>query len=105
VPCIELSGKRICEHICEHIKEYYDSSISGASPIFWIILDEIIPNTAVKQQQTSPSGDRCHYNIFNWDRDDQRKLFKKFDLSDFRICANGDGDRVLLRSDIDTTVY
>jgi hypothetical protein len=79
-------------------------SISGSPPIYWIIPDSIIPNTAKIEQRDSDSGDVCHYNIFEWPKRDQRQAFKKFGLKDFKICLNGADGRPLTATDIENNV-
>lgn len=83
LPCVEKNGKGVCEHI----QLYYKSTV--ASPVMsWIFEDDILPDGCELEQNTSESGDECHYNIKKITNKDARKIIVNLPPSDIQICNN-----------------
>ena len=86
--------------ICSHIREYYPPPTSNDPPVFWEFEEQILPDECELEQQTSKSGDCCHYNINKLSDKKARKLFvnrqKEHQLSEFKICENGESRTVVL---------
>ena len=93
--CILDSGKTVCDHI----RQYY-SGITSDPPIFWEFSSTILPNTCTLEQQTSTTGDICHYNIVGLPDQKARQLIKQVPLEEFRICEEGGGNRPLTLDDL-----
>jgi hypothetical protein len=52
------------------------------------------------KQETTESGDDCHYNILNLNKNEAWRLFKeKFNFGSAFICENGE-PRLLTESDL-----
>jgi len=51
-------------------------------------------------QQTSPTGDTCHYNLVDVSEKEARTLLKKAKLDDFNICSDNGIDRPLTEADV-----
>jgi hypothetical protein len=85
--------------VCEHIKKYY-KSVSGDPPIFWNINSKIFPEKCEFIQQTTKTGDVCHYNIVGLSEKEARIILRQAPLSDFNICTNGGNHRPLRISDV-----
>ena len=93
--CIHESGA--CT--CDHIRKYYQS-IAGEPPVFWQFSTDILPDHCRLEQQDTPSGDHCHYNILGLTDRQAKRLFKEQtqDLSGLFICI-GECERVLQKDD------
>jgi hypothetical protein len=95
--CIVQKGARICEHI-----EKYYKSVSGIPPIFWSFDSKILPERCEFIQQTSESGDVCHYNLVGLSAKEAGYIFKQQDLSVFSICRSDGNYQPLKISDMAT---
>ena len=95
--CIEQGGR---SHCC-HIRVYYDDGIAGNPAIYWRVPAEAYAPPRRIEQETTDSGDDCHYNIVDLDAKECRRLFKEAKLKEFQICAE-DGERRLTLLDLQT---
>lgn len=83
--CIQQQDRTVCDHI----KRYYPPPTSSMPPIFWEIAEELLPPEYTLTQQTSPTGDICHYNIEGISDKHAREMLLHCQLDEFRICLNG----------------
>src|SRR5436190_4011842 len=72
--------------ICEHIRRFYPD-VSGTPAIFWDIDPEVLPENCQLAQQTSLTGDECHYNLKGLSKEEARAIFKEVPLTEFKICT------------------
>lgn len=95
--CIRATGASICEHI----KTYY-SGLAGEPAIYWVFSSETLPDGHTLEQETSSTGDICHYNIRGVPDAVARQWFKGYssDLSNFQVCTPNGSSRILQRDDI-----
>jgi hypothetical protein len=83
---------------CQHIEHYYPPPTSSQPPIFWMFEEAILPTGFTTEQQTTPSGDVCHYNLLGVSDKAARDLLIRQRLTDFQIC-NKEGSRPLAAAD------
>jgi hypothetical protein len=95
--CIRRSGRTICNHI-----RLFYGTVASTPPIFWCFSTEILPAGYQLEQEDSPIGDDCHYNIKGLPDKQAKRLFKPYagDLNNFSICENGTF-RPLTRQDVE----
>ena len=84
---------------CEHIRRYYQPTI-GDVVIFWEIPSNL-PAGGRLEQETTDSGDDCHYNLRDLSDNQAKQYFKSKtpSLEGFRICDD-DHHRELTLEDI-----
>ncbi len=58
--------------------------------MFWIFDDNILPDGCTLDQNTSKSGDECHYNIKNMTNKEARKIIVNQSPSDILVCNNNE---------------
>lgn len=75
--------------ICQHIRQFYPPPTSSEPPIFWEFDQAVLADGCQLEQQTSPTGDVCHYNILNLPDKTARALIVQQPLQAFQICTNG----------------
>ena len=63
--------------------------IAGEPPVFWRIPVDQLPDHAELEQETTDSGDTCHFNICGMSDGECRKLLKSHTVNDFEICDAG----------------
>ena len=82
---------RTTDTICDHIRKYYRIT-AGEPPIYWRFDTGILPGNFKLEQEDSPAGDECHYNIRGITDKAAKSLFKNYwdKLHLFKICKNGD---------------
>ncbi|MEZ4866283.1 MAG: hypothetical protein R3C14_33510 [Caldilineaceae bacterium] len=73
---------------CRHIKRYYPPPTSSQPLIFWVFEEAILPAGFIAEQQTTESGDVCHYNLLGVSDKAARDLLIRQRLTDFQICDN-----------------
>ena len=93
--CVDRKG----HGICAHIRKYYDERIAGSPPVFWRIPVANLPNGHSLEQQTTPSGDDCHYNIMGINDAQCYELLKSVQPTDYQICA-ADGLRTITEDEL-----
>lgn len=49
----------------------------------------MIPNEVEPRQETTKTGDLCHYNLVGWTNGSARAAFKSADIQAFEICDAG----------------
>jgi hypothetical protein len=84
---------------CQHIKKFYPPPTSSQPPIFWVFDKAVLPTGATAEQQTTPTGDVCHYNLLGVSDKTARELLLQQSLAEFQICENGES-RPLIESDL-----
>lgn len=87
---------------CQHCARYY-AAISGIPIIFWQIPNQVTEDGCQVEQETTESGDVCHYNIRGLSDNRARKTIIKVPIEDLTICADG-GPRQMTRDDLDMLV-
>jgi len=80
---------------------FYPDTVSGDPAIYWEFDTAIFPNPHRLEQQTTPSGDVCHFNIHGLSNKQLRTVFKNVAVSDMSICYGG-ADRPLTFDDVET---
>ncbi|MGH9850983.1 MAG: hypothetical protein ACREBD_14190, partial [Blastocatellia bacterium] len=85
--------------ICQHLARFYPNQV-GDPVIYWEIPNNKIPEACRFEQQTSTTGDDCHFNIYGWNRNQTRKTFIALQLKDFTVCSP-DGEQPLQKSDVE----
>lgn len=83
---------------CQHIGYYYPPPTSSQPPIFWSFNEAILPTGFTVEQQTTQSGDVCHYNLLGVSDKAARDLLIRQRLADFQICED-EMSRPLLAAD------
>jgi hypothetical protein len=82
--CVSNSGSPICSHI----RRFYPANISGEPPVFWRLPKEAYSAEGTRlEQETTPSGDHCHFNLFGLTTGRARQIIKAAPLAEFSICA------------------
>ena len=78
--------------LCAHLVRYYEERVAGNPPVFFIFDENELPSDYKLEQQTTISGDVCHYNIHGISANRAEKWFKRRPRGpeSFWIC-NGDG--------------
>ena len=78
-------------NVCGHIRRYY-SDLGGGCPVFWQFSAGDLPSDCELEQEDSPTGDRCHYNIKHLSNNKAGRLFKRLapDLRGIYVCIDGD---------------
>lgn len=79
---------------CRHIEHYYPPPTSSQPPIFWEFDEAALPAGFTAEQQTTESGDVCHYNLVGVSDKAARDLLIRQSLAEFQICE-GDLSRPL----------
>ena len=102
VVCAECVSKADVP-ICDHIAAYYPERVTGKPPIFWKFAVGILPEGWAIEQQTSESGDVCHYNIVNVSDRQLRAILGDASLDDFCTCSPS-GIRRTQSSDVTASV-
>ena len=90
--CIQQQGNSVCEHI----EQFYPPPTSSIPAIYWEFAEEQLPIGYQLEQQTSASGDHCHYNIEAISDKSAREMLLHTKLSDFQICQQGQSRAVTL---------
>jgi hypothetical protein len=73
---------------CRHIEQFYPPPTSSQPPIFWIFDETRLPADFTAKQQTTQSGDICHYNLLGVSDKAARDLLLRQRLMEFQICEN-----------------
>lgn len=73
---------------CQHITRYYPPPTSSQPPIFWEFDEAALPAGFTAEQQTTESGDVCHYNLLGISDKAARDLLIRQSLAAFQICDN-----------------
>ena len=94
--CIDVSGNSVCVHIVT----FYPDTVSGDPAIYWEFDTAILPNPHRLEQQTTPSGDVCHYNIHDLSDKQLKTEFRIVSVSEMSICDGG-ADRPLTYDDVE----
>jgi hypothetical protein len=87
----------------EHIQRYYIGFTPNAlPPIFWEFEASILPSGCELEQETSESGDDCHYNIVKLSEKDAKRFFKERNpsYSNFKVGLSNGEERAFEPSDI-----
>lgn len=93
--CIAEKGRTICAHA----EQYYSRRIRGSPTIFWRIgTAELAPGHELVQQ-TTDTGDECHYNIVGMSEQQCRELLHSKQVTDFEIC-DPNGSRKVTAEDL-----
>ncbi len=71
---------------CQHIEKYYPPPTSSRPPIFWTFDESVLPSGFGVEQQTTDSGDMCHYNLLGVSDKAARDLLIRQPLVAFQIC-------------------
>lgn len=90
-------------NVCRHCARYY-ASVAGTPIIFWVIPDQIVEDGCNLEQETTESGDVCHYNIRGLSDNRARKIIIRVPIEELMVCADevprsmtGDDLNALLR--------
>jgi len=83
---------------CQHIERYYPPPTSSRPAIFWVFDEAVLPAGFTAEQQTTQSGDVCHYNLLGVSDKAARDLLIRQRLADFQICED-EMSRPLLAAD------
>lgn len=75
---------------CQHIERYYPPPTSSQPPIFWSFNEAILPTGFTAEQQTTQSGDVCHYNLLGVSDKAARDLLIRQRLADYQICEGSE---------------
>ncbi len=73
---------------CQHIERYYPPPTSSQPAIFWVFDEAVLPAGFTAEQQTTQSGDVCHYNILGASDKAARELLIQQSLAEFQICES-----------------
>lgn len=74
--------------ICRHIERFY-AGIAGTPIVFWEVPDGSIPPLpCVVEPTDSDSGDKCHYEFFNWDYEDAENTIRDVPVESLEICTD-----------------
>jgi hypothetical protein len=71
---------------CQHIEQFYLPPTSSQPPLFWEFDEAALPTGFTAEQQTTASGDVCHYNLLGISDKAARDLLVRQSLADFQIC-------------------
>ena len=82
--------------VCQHIEHFYPPPTSSIPPIFWEFNEQQLPTGYSLAQETSPSGDICHYNIEGVADKSAREMLLQVKLSDLQICELGQARQLTL---------
>lgn len=82
--------------------QLYYQLVADDPPIFWRFSTDILPDGFRLVQETTLTGDVCHYNIKGLTDKQAKDIFKTFNdrFEEFRICNDNDTDRTLTRYDL-----
>lgn len=93
--CVRKSERSICEHL----RHYYPPNIVSDPAVFLPIQSDEFPGGEMKQE-TTDSGDECHYNLI-WTRSKETKFLESFwDKPEKLIICTDKGERSLDVEDI-----
>ena len=73
---------------CQHIAQFYPPPTSSQPPLFWAFDEAALLTGFTAEQQTTESGDVCHYNLLGVSDKAARDLLIRQSLVDFQICHN-----------------
>ena len=73
---------------CQHIAQFYPPPTSSQPPLFWAFDEAALLTSFIAEQQTTTSGDVCHYNLLGVSDKAARELLIRQSLVDFQICDN-----------------
>jgi hypothetical protein len=93
--CVDRTGRGVCNHI----RYYYGCTAASEPPLYWEFLSSKIPHEHRLENETSASGDICHYNLKGLTKSQARNFFKEQDYTTFRVC-NAHGDSPLTRGKV-----
>jgi hypothetical protein len=86
-------GRATTGTICEHARRFYDD-IAGTPIVFWRFSTQslqILYPEANLEQQDSPKGDKCHYNIVGLSDSQAKRFFSpKIPIGFYYCCENID---------------
>ncbi len=71
---------------CQHIEKFYPPPTSSHPLIFWEFDEALLPASFTAEQQTTQSGDICHYNLLGISDKAARDLLIQCSLAGFQIC-------------------
>ena len=94
--CIADRGRAICEHV----RTYY-SVVAGEPVIFWEVPDDVYDGCEFVQE-TTDTGDDCHYNIVGLAKQRARSAIISALVSHFQICDDLGQHHPLTVQDCDT---
>lgn len=83
---------------CQHCARYY-AAVAGLPIIFWTIPDQIVEDGCHLEQETTESGDVCHYNIRGLSDNRARKIIIRVPIEELMICAD-EGPRSMTGDDL-----
>ncbi|MEZ4713750.1 MAG: hypothetical protein R3A44_41565 [Caldilineaceae bacterium] len=69
-----------------YIEQFYPPPTSSQPPIFWEFDETLLPVGFTAEQQTTASGDICHYNLLGVSDKAARNLVLRQNLADFQLC-------------------
>ena len=84
--------------ICPHCSKFY-AAVAGTPVIFWEVPNELLENGCRLEQETTESGDVCHYNIRGLSNNQARKIIISIPVEEFMICADR-GQRPMTEDDL-----
>lgn len=76
--------------MCAHLRQFYPESVTGEPPSFIGIDRDRFVTPATVDQQTTDTGDECHYNVNGLSDNQLKRIFKEIHKStaDVEICDN-----------------
>jgi len=81
--CISGTGATKCAHVERYYHQNFDEPY-----IYWDIPKDILPSECEFDQETTASGDECHYNIRRLSNSAAKTIFKGIPITTFKICEN-----------------
>lgn len=87
-----ICGGHTSGGLCTHLAQFYPD-ISGIPPVYWRIPISEFPAGVTFRNETSTSGDECHWVVEGISDQECKKWFKQKTLDDFEICVGGSARR------------
>ena len=69
------------------MRQFYTPQTTGDPPILWTFREEILPNGYCMEQEVTPTGDPCHYNIVGIPDNALKRILKTTRCEDYRVDA------------------
>lgn len=84
----EACARRCSGSECRHIPLFYEEHICGDPPVFRRLRPNEYANAALTQDTTA-SGDTCHFLITGLAKNFDKYLVKNTEIAQLRICIDG----------------
>ena len=95
--CVFQNGRTVCEHIRYYYSKYKEPFV------YWIFSIKNLPSNYKLNQEDSPTGDICHFNINGITNKQTKQFFHESQnksKKSFRICNKNNYDREFNSSDM-----